>query len=111
MKKIFAGLLILCFLAIASYVSADSDKSCVCTNQPAAMKEPVMRGFYWQTAECQKFYDETRDLRKQLHDMEFEYFEASRNPKTLGGSLQKIESDLQELNKKINAQAPIGCWW
>ncbi|RME65041.1 MAG: hypothetical protein D6778_06935, partial [Nitrospirae bacterium] len=28
----------------------------------------------------QKFLDETRDLRKQLHEKRFEYFEALRNP-------------------------------
>lgn len=112
MKKICAGLLMLCLLAVASVVfSADKDTSCVCNMKgPAPIKEP-MRGFYWQTPECQKFYDETVTLRKQLHDREFDYFEAARNPKTLGGELEKIESDLQDLNKKIYSQAPIGCWW
>jgi hypothetical protein len=68
------------------------------------------RGYQGQSPECQKFYDETAGLRKELHNKEFEYFEAARNPKTTGEALMKIEKEVRELQEKIYAKGPIGCW-
>jgi len=68
------------------------------------------RGYQGQSPECQKFFDETAGLRKELHNKRFEYFEASRNPKTTGESLTKIEKEVRELQEKIYAKGPIGCW-
>jgi hypothetical protein len=64
----------------------------------------------FQCPECQKFYDETAGIRKELHNKEFEYFEAARNPKTTGEALMKIEKEVRELQEKIYAKGPIGCW-
>jgi hypothetical protein len=68
------------------------------------------RGYRSQSPECQKFFDETAGLRKELHNKRFEYFEASRNPKTTGESLAKIENEVRDLQQKIYAKGPIGCW-
>jgi hypothetical protein len=68
------------------------------------------RGYQGQSAECQKFYDETAGLRKELNNKRFEYFEAVRNPKTTGESLTKIGKEVRELQEKIYAKGPIGCW-
>jgi len=61
--------------------------------------------------ECNKFYDDTKPLRKKLHDNEFEYMEAARNPKTTGAELSKIEDDIVELQNEIYLKAPLGCRW
>ncbi len=69
----------------------------------------------------QKFLDETRDLRKQLHDKRFEYFEALRNPKTTPETIEKLEKEIYNLQQKLIAKAPRtpygyrgfgpgGCW-
>jgi hypothetical protein len=68
------------------------------------------RGYQGQSPECQKFYDETAGLRKELHNKKFEYFEAARNPKTTGEALMKIGKEVRELQEKIYAKGPIGCW-
>jgi hypothetical protein len=68
-------------------------------------------GYYTYSPECQKFYDETAALRKELHDKRFEYFEAVRNPKTTGEAVEKMETELRELQKKIYSTAPLGCRW
>ncbi|MGW8161863.1 MAG: hypothetical protein ACWGN1_06410 [Desulfobulbales bacterium] len=48
-----------------------------------------------------KFLDETKDLRKELHDMQFEYGEMMRNPKTTMGDLKKMQQEMFELQKKL----------
>jgi hypothetical protein len=68
-------------------------------------------GYYTYSPDCQKFYDETAAPRKELHDKRFEYFEAVRNPKTTGEAAEKLEKEIQELQKKIYSTAPLGCRW
>jgi hypothetical protein len=68
------------------------------------------RGYQSQSPECQKFYDETAGLRKELNNKRFEYFEAARNPKTTGEALAKTEKEVRDLQDKIYAKGPIGCW-
>ncbi len=63
------------------------------------------------SAECQKFYDETQTLRKELHNKRFEYFEMMRNPKATGEDASKLEKEMNELQEKIYAKAPLGCMW
>jgi hypothetical protein len=71
----------------------------------------MMGGYYGYSTECQKFYDETRTLRKELNDKKFEYFEVLRNPKTTGEMAAKLENEIRELQNKIYAKAPLGCRW
>jgi mono/diheme cytochrome c family protein len=63
-----------------------------------------------QSEECQKFYDDTAKLRKELHDKRFEYFETIRNPKTTMGTAADLRKEIRELQEKIYSKAPIGCW-
>jgi hypothetical protein len=68
------------------------------------------RGYgYGRSEECQKYLDETSDLRKQLHTKRFEYSEALRNPKTKPESLVKLEKEIYELQDKIYKKAPPEC--
>ncbi len=60
----------------------------------------------------QKFLDETRDLRKQLNEKRFEYFEALRNPKTEFETLSKLRKEIFDLKEKIYQKLPFkgfGC--
>ncbi len=54
----------------------------------------------------QKFLDETRDLRKQLNEKRFEYFEALRNPETPTETITKLQKEITELQQKIFEKAP-----
>ena len=60
---------------------------------------------------CQKFLDDTSALRKELHNKRYEYFEAMRNPKATPESIAKEEREIRELQEKIYAKNPQGCWW
>lgn len=55
--------------------------------------------------EYQKFLDETKELRKKLHDLRFEYGEVIRNPKTTMADKNKMEQELLELQQQIQEQA------
>jgi len=70
----------------------------------------MMQG-YNQSPECQEFYNETAELRKELHVKRFEYAETQRDPKTTGETTTKLEKEVQELQEKISAKSPSGCSW
>jgi hypothetical protein len=53
-----------------------------------------------------KFLDETADLRRELHNKRFEYFEANRDPRTDAKTLAKLEKDISEMQEKIHEKAP-----
>jgi hypothetical protein len=53
-----------------------------------------------------KFFDETSNLRKDLHNKRFEYFEAARNPKTDPETLTTLEKEIYEIQTKIRGKAP-----
>ncbi len=59
----------------------------------------------WNPEKEQKFLNETVQLRKQLNDKRFDYFEAQRNPKTTRDQLIAIEKQIQDLQAKINDKA------
>jgi hypothetical protein len=78
---------------------------------PGMMGPGMMgRGYHSQRPECQQFFDDTAGLRKELNNKRFEYFEAVRNPKTTGEALAKIEKEVRDLQEKIYAKGPVGCW-
>lgn len=54
----------------------------------------------------QKFLDETKDLRKELHNKRFEYMELSRNSDTPGDTLMKLEKEIFGLEDSIREKAP-----
>ena len=49
-----------------------------------------------------KFLDETMPLRKKIHDKQFDYCEAARNPKTSRETLMKMEKELFELRQQMH---------
>ncbi len=54
----------------------------------------------------QKFLAETADLRKELHNKKFEYFEAVRNSETDSSTITKLEKEIREIQEKIYEKAP-----
>jgi hypothetical protein len=58
---------------------------------------------------CQKFLDSTADMRKELHQKRFEYFEATRSPGSSPESTAGLEKDIRDLHLKVISQAPHGC--
>jgi hypothetical protein len=63
------------------------------------------------TSICSKFLDETVRLRKDLSRKRFDYYEALRSPETSSDTLDRMEREMSELNRKISAQNPRSCWW
>lgn len=63
------------------------------------------------TEACQKFLDETAGLRKELHNKRYEYFEAMRNPNAKPEDIAKEEKQIHDLQVKIYAKNPQGCWY
>ncbi|RMG02969.1 MAG: hypothetical protein D6726_06555 [Nitrospirae bacterium] len=54
----------------------------------------------------QKFFEETKDLRKQLHEKRFEYFETLRDPNADREKVAKLEKEIEELQEKIYEKSP-----
>jgi hypothetical protein len=63
---------------------------------------------YGFTPEMQKFFDDTKDLRRQLIIKQQDYFDAARNPKTTPDELKKLQEEIQSLQGKIHEKAPRG---
>jgi hypothetical protein len=53
----------------------------------------------------QKFMDDTREMRKKMHSMRFEYMEAMRNPKTSLGDLADMEQKMLDIRKDMIKKA------
>lgn len=62
------------------------------------------------TRVCNKFLDETVRLRRDLSRKRFDYYEALRSPQTGSDTLDRMEKEMSELNRKISAQNPHNCW-
>lgn len=58
------------------------------------------------TGADKKFFDETADLRKELHEKRFEYFEASRGPYPDKEQLTNLEKEIYDLQTKIREKSP-----
>jgi len=54
----------------------------------------------------QKFLNDTTQLRRELHDKQFDYFEAMRNPEANHEKITKLENEIHDLQKEINEKAP-----
>jgi hypothetical protein len=57
-------------------------------------------------AAYQKYLNDTRELRKKLHDKKFDYFEAARNPDIKRESLMKLEKEILDLQWELYEKAP-----
>ncbi len=53
-----------------------------------------------------RFMDKTKELRRKLYDMKFDYGEAMRNPKTTMGDLQRMRQEMGRLQRQIMRQMP-----
>lgn len=56
--------------------------------------------------EMRTFFEETSAMRKELHDLRFQYGEKMRDPDTTIGELQDMRERMQELHAKIMEKAP-----
>jgi hypothetical protein len=62
-----------------------------------------MMGFK-SSEEFEKFLEDTKEQRKKLHDMRFEYGEMMRQPETTIGDLKKKKQEMADLMKQIHAK-------
>lgn len=51
-----------------------------------------------------QFMDSTKELRKEVHDKQFAYVEAQRNPALTQGEVQKQEADLYTLRQELRTK-------
>ena len=69
---------------------------------------PGMMGYYSpeqyekQFKENQKFFDDTRELRKKLHNLRFDFAEAQRNPDTKPEDLKRMNAEMEGIWKLIH---------
>jgi len=66
---------------------------------------------YLSNEAVQKFLDETKDLRKELHDLMFDYAEVLRQPKVDREQRIAIENKIQALRQRIYEKAPRYQFW
>ncbi len=57
------------------------------------------------TAEQQQFFDQTQELRKQMHDKRFELMELYRNPNSDNVKIAELENEINILKAKIQEKA------
>src|SRR3990172_6625345 len=57
------------------------------------------------TAEQQKFFDETKDLRKQVHDKRFELRELYRTPNADKAKIDALESEVAAIRTQLQDKA------
>lgn len=127
MKQVLIGLTILTLIAVGAIAYAQGPGRHGGNQSPCyAYGGYHMKGVGyggptkgWRgTGYDQEFLDETVDLRKELNEKRFDYFEAKRNPKTDPETVAKLEKELRELRDQLHAQVPQGkgrghrtpCW-
>jgi len=91
MRKIIVGILALTLLLITAAAFAKS--------WGPGPEDAVI------SVEQQKFFDETRELRKQLHDKKFELREAYRARTPDEQKIAKLETELSDVREKIRSRA------
>jgi TolA-binding protein len=91
MKKIIVGVMALTLLLITA----------------AAFARPWGPGMkdVATSVEQQKFFDETRELRKAMHDKKFELREAYRAQTPDEQKIAKLEKELSDMREKIRSRA------
>lgn len=107
MKKLVVGLAIVSLLVIGAIAYAHGPGSWSGGHMMGQGYGGHMMGWGGSGYDYdQKFLDETTELRKELHNKKFEYFEALRNPKTTTETVTKLEKEINELQEKLNEKAP-----
>jgi hypothetical protein len=69
------------------------------------MMGPMDMGQGVSPEEMTKFFEETKELRKELHDLRFQYGEKMRDPDTTVGELQNMREEMYELHNTIMEKA------
>ncbi len=77
---------------------------------PGMIRGLGMSGYIGHEA-VQKFLDETKELRKQLHDLMFDYAEILRQPKIDREKRIEIENKIQALRQQVYEKAPRYQFW
>jgi hypothetical protein len=113
MKKVISGIALIAIIAVGAMAYAHGpgrgggqmmgpEYGMMGPGYGGHMTGPGARGY----APDQKFLEETADIRKDLHNKKFEYFEARRNPETSDETMKKLEKEMYELQTKIREKAP-----
>jgi len=63
-----------------------------------------MYGYY--SGDDQKFFDETKDLRKELNEKQIEYAKAVRDLTTDEKTIAMLQKEINDLQDKITEKAP-----
>ena len=58
-------------------------------------------GHFWSDKDHTKFLDDTREIRKKIHILMFDYGELRRSPEPDMKKLQEIEKEMYELKKDV----------
>jgi len=123
MKKVFIGVAVLAVLSIGAFAFAQGPGWGGQMGYGGGyMMGPGMMGpgyggymmgpgygnhMYGNTSgDNQKFLDETKDLRKELNEKQFEYAEAVRNPQTDEKTIVTLQKEITDLQNKITEKAP-----
>ncbi|MEW6052295.1 MAG: hypothetical protein AB1552_00705 [Nitrospirota bacterium] len=113
MKKliaVLAGATLLIFAAVA-YAHGPGwfgkDQVCPVYGEKLPMKGPGYHGHGPGKRDMldQKFLDSTADLRRELHNKKFEFFEAQRNPDTPPDTIADLKDDIRQLRLQIREKA------
>lgn len=67
-------------------------------------KSPMMQNF-GSVEDFETFLEETKEQRRKLHTMRFEYMEKMRQPETTIGELKQMKKDINNLMKEIHGKA------
>ncbi len=61
----------------------------------------MMYGGWGYDEDTKKFLDETKELRRKIHDKMFDYMEAARDPETSGEDIKKLRKEIWDLKKEL----------
>ncbi len=116
-SAVFLGLVIIALVFTASSQSAYANGSFGATQTLKAghdYERAYGVGKQYAAAsreDCQRFLNDTRELRKDLANKRFEYEEAARDRNTTRETLSKIEDQIMDLQEKIQAKNTQRCYW
>ena len=107
MKKILAGIAVLLIISAGALAFAHGPGRWGGHMMgPGYGGRMMMEPDSQETGTDQAFLNETADLRKELHNKKFEYFEASRDPKTTVETLSRLEKEIYEIRSRNMKKHP-----
>ncbi|MDJ0624159.1 MAG: hypothetical protein QNJ17_14410 [Desulfocapsaceae bacterium] len=62
-------------------------------------------GQKWDNEAKQKYFDETAELRREMHNKRFDYMEAYRDPNTTRAELDAIEKEIWDIHAELQEKA------